>query len=88
MPLFLIERSFAEAIELDPATEKEIVRVNDQERVEWLFSFLSADRKKTYCLYQAASADAIRSAAERLDLPADVILEVSKVAPGVVAGGG
>jgi hypothetical protein len=32
---------------------------------------------KTYCLYEAPSAQAIRSAAERAGLPADVIVEVA-----------
>jgi len=45
--------------------------------VQWLYSFLSADKRKTYCLYEAPSAQAIRSAAERAGLPADVIVEVA-----------
>ncbi|WP_255208783.1 nickel-binding protein [Paraburkholderia youngii] len=54
-----------------------IPRKRDEEGVDWLFSFLSADKKKTYCLYEAPSADAIRAAARRANLPADVIIEVS-----------
>ena len=42
------------------------------------------DKRKTYCLYEAPSAQAIRSAAERAGLPADVIVEV---AHGVQADG-
>jgi hypothetical protein len=42
-----------------------------------LYSFLSADRRKTYCLYEAPSPDAIRQAAARAGLPADVIVEVT-----------
>ena len=38
---------------------------------------MSADKKKTYCLYEAPSAEAIRRAAERAHLPADVIVELS-----------
>jgi hypothetical protein len=45
--------------------------------VRWLYSFLSADKRKTYCLYEAASPDAIRRAAVRANLPADVIVEVT-----------
>ncbi len=44
--------------------------------MQWLFSFLSADKKKTYCLYEAPNAEAIREAARRLNLPADVIIQV------------
>jgi hypothetical protein len=49
--------------------------------VRWLYSFLSIDKRKTYCLYDAPSPEAIRSAATRAGLPADVIVEVgAKVA--------
>jgi hypothetical protein len=40
-------------------------------------SFLSADKRKTYCLYEAESAEAILRAAARAGLPADVITEVT-----------
>ncbi|MEM5367778.1 nickel-binding protein [Paraburkholderia azotifigens] len=42
---------------------------------------LIADKKKTYCLYEAPNADAIRAAARRANLPADVIIEVSDLRP-------
>lgn len=45
--------------------------------VRWLYSFLSVDKKKTYCLYEAPSAELIREAARRLGIPADVIIEVA-----------
>jgi hypothetical protein len=44
--------------------------------VQWLYSFLSADKRKTYCLYEAPSAEAIRRAAARAGLPADVVVEM------------
>jgi hypothetical protein len=77
MPFFIIERRFAEALEPDPASSAEINEINDEESVRWLYSFLSADRMTTYCLYEASSADAIRRAAVRAGLPADVIVEVT-----------
>ncbi len=83
MPLFLIERNFAERLELDRDGALGIVNVNDDVGVKWLFSFLSADKKKTYCLYEAPSAAAIREAAQRLGIPADVVVEVSKLDPAV-----
>ena len=50
--------------------------VNEEEGVEWIFSFLSADKKKTYCLYEAPNPEAIRAAARRLNVPADAIIEI------------
>ena len=77
MPLFMIERQFADELEVGAAEAEGINRVNADEGVKWLYSFLSADKKKTYCLYEAPSAEAIRSAARRAGLPADVIVEVT-----------
>ena len=55
--------------------------------VKWLISFLSADKKKTYCLYEASNAEAIREAAERNGIPADVIVEVGELSAMGVMGG-
>lgn len=87
MPLFLIERSFAEEVEVDQAQADQIKRINDEIGIEWLYSFLSADRRKTYCLYEAPSADAIREAARRLNAPADAIIPVSELRPEQFAPG-
>lgn len=81
MPMFLIERNFADAIEMNPDFAADIKRINDDVGAQWLYSFLSADRKKSYCLYAAPSADAIREASKRLNVPADVIVEVGELRP-------
>ena len=84
MPLFLIERNFAEQLDVDADKVREIDETNLDVGVKWLFSFLSADKKKTYCLYEAASATAIREAARRLGVPADFIIEVSEMNPAAI----
>jgi len=76
MPRFIIERNFAEQLNPTRDGTAAIIQVNADVGVQWLFSFLSADKKKTYCLYEAPSAEAIREAARRLNIPADVIIEV------------
>jgi len=81
MALFLIERNFAEQLEMTKEAADAVKLVNDEAGVNWLFSFLSADKKKTYCLYEAASAAAVREAARRANIPADVIVEVSQLRP-------
>ena len=81
MPLFVIERNFAETLDPDEVDQAGIREVNDDVSVRWVYSFLSADRKKTYCLYEAESPEAIREAARRLGIPADVITEVSQLNP-------
>ena len=53
MPRYIIERSFAEQLELTKHGVENVKRINEEEGVAWIFSFLSADKKKTYCLYEA-----------------------------------
>ena len=77
MPVFLVERNFAEELNVTPADAAGVNKINKELGVEWLISFLSADKKKTYCLYEASSVDEIRAAAERAGLPADVVIEVA-----------
>ncbi|MFN2190512.1 MAG: DUF4242 domain-containing protein [Candidatus Promineifilaceae bacterium] len=78
MPVFMIERNYAEKLEVSPDGATIINEINDEESVRWLLSFLSIDKKKTFCLYEAPSADAIRTTAERAGIPADVIVEVAE----------
>jgi hypothetical protein len=77
MPVFMVERRFAEDLDATSEELEGVNRINDDEGVRWLYSFLSADKRKTYCLYEAESPDAIRRAAVRAGLPADVIVEVT-----------
>src|ERR1700743_2878842 len=76
MPLFLIERNFAQEVIVDEGSTLQIKQINDEVGVEWLFSFLSVDKRKTYCLYEAPNEEAIRIAARRASVPADVIVAV------------
>jgi len=85
MPRFIIERNFAEKLEVTKEASDHVQRINDAEGVKWIFSFLSADKRKTYCLYEAASAEAIRIAADRAGLPADVITQVDEISPAMFA---
>jgi hypothetical protein len=77
MPVFMVERHFAEQLEVAPETAAEINRINDEAGVRWLSSFLSSDKRKTFCLYEADDVDAIRAAAVRAGIPADAIMELS-----------
>ncbi|MFY9714972.1 MAG: DUF4242 domain-containing protein [Microbacterium sp.] len=77
MPVFMVERQFAEQLEVTPGTAAVINRINDEAGVRWLRSFLSADKRKTFCLYEADDVESIRAAAIRAGIPADAIIEVS-----------
>jgi hypothetical protein len=85
MARFLIERNYAQRLEVTKEGADAVKRINDEEGVKWLFSFLSPDKRKTYCLYEAPNADAIRAAARRANIPADVVIEVEELRPEMFA---
>jgi hypothetical protein len=77
MPLYMIERDFGEQLDLTDDAVELIDEIGAEEGVHWVFSFLTADRRRTYCLYEAPSPDAIFAAARRANVPADSVVEVS-----------
>jgi len=79
--LFLIERSFAEQLDIDATTIDAVNAYNADANLRWFFSFLSPDKKKTYCLYEAPDGDALIKQAADLGFPLDVMVEVSEVNP-------
>ncbi|WP_170789958.1 DUF4242 domain-containing protein [Ruegeria lacuscaerulensis] len=85
MPRYIIERQFAEQVNLTEGDKAHIKEINDEEGIEWIFSFLSADKRKTYCLYEAPDEESLKQAAKRLNIPADVITPVDRIDPGVFA---
>jgi hypothetical protein len=85
MPTYMIERAFAEQLDLTSDDVKLIEEVNADEGVRWLFSFLSADRRRSYCLYEAPSPDMILVAAQRVGIPADAVVEVDRVSADMFA---
>lgn len=81
MPLFLVERNFAEKLELSSESIHQINDITDELGASWLYSFLSADGKKTYCLYEAKDPQQLLEHAKVIGIPADVIVEVSRFWP-------
>jgi hypothetical protein len=77
--MYVIERTFADQLDMSSDDVRLLEEVNTDEGVSWLFSFLSADRHRTYCLYEAPSPDAIVAAAKRAGIPADAVTEVTRV---------
>lgn len=86
MALFVIERTFADQLQLDQEGIDATESYNNDANLRWLFSFLSADKKKTYCLYEAPDAEALYQQARDLGIPADAVTEVSEVGPGMFSG--
>ena len=86
MARYVIERTFPDGLNL-PATEAgakaclAVVEVNASEGVTWLHSYVNPDRTRTFCIYDAPTAEAIRRVAERNGLPVDRITEVRVLDP-------
>jgi Protein of unknown function (DUF4242) len=83
---FVIERTFPDGLEIPPAEEgaavcKELVTRNADEQVTWLHSYVSDDRRRTYCVYEGETPEAIRRAAAANGLPVDSITAVSVLDP-------
>lgn len=89
MPRYLVERTFPQRAQLSADDEgaencRKIVLNNSEESVTWIHSYVSSDRQKTFCLYDAPSPEAIRRAATRNRLPVDRITRVNLFDPSFV----
>ena len=86
MPRFLIERTFPDGLGLPVSAEgavasRTICKINQEEQVNWVHSYVSSDKKTTFCIYDGPNPDAIRRAAQRNGLPVDRITEVRVLDP-------
>jgi len=86
MPRYLVERSFPDGLEI-PLTEEggrsclHVVVNNTLDGVTWVHSYVTLDKKKTFCIYDAPSPEAIRNAAKRSSLPVNNVTQVSVLDP-------
>jgi len=86
MPRYLVERTFPEGLNI-PINDKgeaifrQVILNNAEDSVTWLHSYVSEDKIKTYCAYDAPSPEAIRRTARRNNLPIDRITEVRVLDP-------
>ena len=86
MPRYLVERTFPDKFNLPAGAERaeilrNVVEGNTNEGVTWVHSYVSDDRTRTFCVYDAPSPEAIRKTAKCNDLPVDHITQVSVLDP-------
>jgi hypothetical protein len=86
MSRYLIERTFQDGLAIPAGAEgaeacSGVIGRNAPEGVTWIHSYVSDDRRKTYCIYDAASPEAIRRAAAANGLPVDAITGVRVLDP-------
>ncbi len=86
MPRYLIERTFGEGLQIldDSKGADECLKIvsnNLYDEVTWVHSYVSDDKSKSFCIYDAPSPEAVRRAARRNNLPIDKITEVRVLDP-------
>lgn len=83
---YLVERTFPDGLNI-PVDQLgsdmclSVVSNNAEDNVTWIHSYVTMDKKKTFCIYDAPSPEAIRKSAKLNGLPVDNIIEVSVLDP-------
>jgi len=86
MPRYLVERTFPEGLHIPMddsgvAVCATVVSNNAEDQVTWIHSYVSDDKSKSFCIYDAPTPEAIRQVARRNNLPVDRITEVKVLDP-------
>ena len=86
MKRYMVERSFPNGL-MVPINEEgsklclTVVSKNLEDNVTWVHSYVTPDKKKSYCIYDAPSPEAIRKSADKTGLPVGAIVEVMVLDP-------
>lgn len=86
MPRYMVERSFPDGLNIPTnadgaAAVGGVVACNAQEGVTWVHSYVTTDKKQSFCVYDAPSPEAIRSVGEKNGVPVGAIHEVRVLDP-------
>ena len=86
MSRYIVERTFPGGLEIPIANGRAevclaVIDNNADHGVTWLHSYVSADKRKTFCVYDAPDPEAIRKTADKNQLPLDRITRVSVLDP-------
>jgi len=86
MPRYMVQRTFPDGLAIpvaDGGAEicRGVIERNADEGVTWVHSYVSADKRISFCVYDAPTPEAIRKTAARNDLPVDQITQVQVLDP-------
>jgi Nickel responsive protein SCO4226-like len=86
MPRYLVQRSFSEGLHIPINNEGAavcggVVEKNAEQGVTWVHSYVSEDKARSFCIYDAPSPEAIRKSAADNHLPVDQITQVTVLDP-------
>jgi hypothetical protein len=86
VPRYIVERTFADGLAI-PVNDDgaraclAVVDNNADEGVTWLHSYVTEDKRKTFCIYDGPTPESIRRTAARNGLPVDAITPVRVLDP-------
>jgi len=86
MPRYMVQRTFPDGLAIPVSNGgadicATVVERNLEEGVTWVHSYVSADKRTTFCVYDAPTPETVRKSASRNDLPVDQITEVRVLDP-------
>jgi hypothetical protein len=86
MSRYIVERTFPEGLHIPVSNGgaevcQRVVERNAEQGVTWVHSYVSADKRKTFCVYDAPNPEAIRKTASNNELPVASITEVRVLDP-------
>jgi hypothetical protein len=86
MPRYVVQRSFSDGLEIpinDVGADacEAVIERNAEQGVTWVHSYVSEDKRTTFCIYDAPTPEAVRKTAARNDLPVDRITQVRVLDP-------
>jgi Nickel responsive protein SCO4226-like len=86
MPRYMVQRSFADGLHIPVGNGgadlcQGVVDRNAEEGVTWVHSYVSEDKRSSFCVYDGPSPEAIRTTAASNDLPVDQITQVRVLDP-------
>jgi hypothetical protein len=86
MSRYLIERNFPEGLSIsqDKGGTKlcgKVIDNNAEDGVTWVYSYVTPDRKRTSCIYDGPTPEAVRRAAARNKLPISRLTEIRVLDP-------
>jgi hypothetical protein len=86
MPRYIVQRTFPERLDIPVADGgrelcRGVIERNAEEGVTWVHSYVTEDKRTTFCVYDAPTPEAIRKTAFRNRLPIDAITQVRVLDP-------
>ena len=86
MPRYVVQLTFPEGLHIPVMNGgaelcRGVIERNAEEGVTWISSFVSEDKTRTFCIYDAPGPEAIRKTAAQNELPVDQITRVTVLNP-------